>query len=312
MVVGAAALTLVAVSAGGAVAWSQMSDDKPTKGATAAGAKGPAPFPTQSMYVRIDSKPGWPTRCYGDIGRYTPATKERVTLLSGATCDMLPERSPDGTKVAFTRRTESGSAVWIMDADGGDARKVGDVSGGRVTWSRDGTKLAVLRKDENGTPQVYTMGLNGESPEKATDDPAAKDDPMWSPTADTLVFWSQRGGDQAIYTCDLSNPTAGWKRITPKGIVANDPEWSPDGKQIAYTRGKYPKGHIWVVNADGTGHRQVTTGSEHEMDPNWSPDGQWLAYVRGPYSKPSLRAIRVNGNDDRSVSDGTDIAHPNW
>ena len=71
------------------------------------------------------------------------------------------------------------------------------------------------------------------------------------------------------------NPT----RITP-GIINADPSWSPDGKQIAFTRFngcREPEcvfGDVWVMDADGTDQRLVTKG----FNPSWSPDGERLAY----------------------------------
>jgi TolB protein len=51
------------------------------------------------------------------------------------------------------------------------------------------------------------------------------------------------------------------------------PRWSPDGTRIAYGHG----GRLWVMNADGTGRRALTTGSASGAA--WSPDGTKLAYA---------------------------------
>jgi dipeptidyl aminopeptidase/acylaminoacyl peptidase len=66
---------------------------------------------------------------------------------------------------------------------------------------------------------------------------------------------------------------------------AADPQVSPDGRQVAYERHffdiKSDRGRtaIWVVSADGTGHRPLAAGSFTESMPRWSPDGRRLAYV---------------------------------
>ncbi|KAB2344376.1 protein kinase domain-containing protein [Actinomadura rudentiformis] len=314
VVAGAAALTLVAASGAGAAVWMLQSDDKKDPNTTTNGnltAAGPAPLPTAPMYVRIDTQKGWPKKCYGDIGRFTPGTKKIEPLITGSTCDVLPERSPAGDKIAFTRNDGDTHEAWVANSNGSNPRKVSsDLAGGRLTWSPDGTRLAGMVKDGDNR-QIAIMTIATGKVQRLTSDSSEKDDPMWSPKSDTLVFWSKRDDDQAIYTLDIANP-ATWTKRSKDGVTANDPEWSPDGTKIAYTRGAYPNGDIWVMNADGSGDRKLTKGSQHEMDPNWSRDGKWLAYVRGPYSEPRVRAIRLDGTGDTAITDDADIGHPNW
>lgn len=62
---------------------------------------------------------------------------------------------------------------------------------------------------------------------------------------------------------------------------AGDPQISPDGKQVVYTRSYIDKvndtwtGALWIMNSDGTKHRFLAEGS----NPVWSPDGTRLAYI---------------------------------
>ncbi len=66
---------------------------------------------------------------------------------------------------------------------------------------------------------------------------------------------------------------------------ASDPQLSPDGKQIVYVRNfmdimsDLRRSNLWSINADGTGHRPLTTGSRNDSAPRWSPDGKRLLYV---------------------------------
>ena len=59
------------------------------------------------------------------------------------------------------------------------------------------------------------------------------------------------------------------------------PDWSPDGRRIAMggQNTSTSDTHIYVMNANGSGRRQVTFGSG-EISPSWAPDGQSLAFVK--------------------------------
>ncbi|MEW2353900.1 protein kinase [Spirillospora sp. NPDC029432] len=304
---GAGAAAVAVVLAGGGLLVALLGDE-PAKRAPAVKPGGP---PTEALLVRIDTKAGWPKECHGDIGTYTPGHDAAVPLVTGAACDMLPERSPDGRTIAFTRRNGARTEAWLVNPDGSDPRRVTDrLAGGRVTWSPDGRQLAFMGK-EGGVRQIYAITIGETEPRRLTSDAADKDDPMWSSTG-RLAFWSKRDGTQAIFTLDPRNPGA-WRKVTADGVPAADPEWSPDGTRIAYTRGAYPEADVWVANADGSGARRVTAGAEHEMDAAWSRDGEWICYARGPYEKPEIRTVKADGTGDRPFGPkGGGIGHPSW
>lgn len=64
-------------------------------------------------------------------------------------------------------------------------------------------------------------------------------------------------------------------RLTSDGL-SHAPRWSPDGKRIAFNR----SGDIWLMNANGTGRRQLTSGSARDREPTWSPDGTRVGFTR--------------------------------
>jgi dipeptidyl aminopeptidase/acylaminoacyl peptidase len=76
--------------------------------------------------------------------------------------------------------------------------------------------------------------------------------------------------------------------------LATDPQISPDGKKIVYIRRfadpmtdrRYS--NVWIINADGTDHRPITTGNRSDSSPRWSPDGTRLAYLSDADGKPQI------------------------
>jgi Tol biopolymer transport system component len=57
------------------------------------------------------------------------------------------------------------------------------------------------------------------------------------------------------------------------------PQWSPDGNRLAFYSDRSGRFEIWLINADGTGLRQLThTSGQSAVYPFWSPDGSRIVY----------------------------------
>src|ERR1700751_4611686 len=77
-------------------------------------------------------------------------------------------------------------------------------------------------------------------------------------------------------------------------MLPTDPQISPDGKKIVYVRGfsdpmtdrRYS--NLWIINADGTEHRALTTGNHGDSSPRWSPDGSRIAYLSDADGKQQI------------------------
>jgi Tol biopolymer transport system component len=70
-----------------------------------------------------------------------------------------------------------------------------------------------------------------------------------------------------------------------------NPVWSSDGASLALARSRAPfgPGSLWVMNADGSGKRQLTAGID-ARDPSWNPTGTRLVYD----SRNDLYTLRVS------------------
>jgi TolB protein len=70
-------------------------------------------------------------------------------------------------------------------------------------------------------------------------------------------------------------------------------DWSPDGQKIAFERDRKRAVQIYVMNADGSGVTQLTTGAGFHGTPGWSPDGSSLAIDTAWGDYPARQGIWI-------------------
>ena len=92
--------------------------------------------------------------------------------------------------------------------------------------------------------------------------------------------------------------------------------WSPDGRKIAFGRGRDGNDDIHVMNADGSGQRNLTrTRNALNQGALWSPDGRKIAFTRisGSDPAPEIYVMNVDGSGQRRLTRSTaaDI-FPTW
>ena len=104
--------------------------------------------------------------------------------------------------------------------------------------------------------------------------PSVKPSPSPSPTAEGSVLAFERGG--AIWVAGADGQGA---RQVVGGGDLSEPCWSPDGRQILYTRGRGMAAELYLVAAAGGSTRRLTSNARPESGATWSPDGSRIAYT---------------------------------
>jgi Tol biopolymer transport system component len=236
-------------------------------------------------------------------------TKIRVPTKLPPPGESLIALSPDGLELAYL----ADGALWRLPVHGashpeiaGPPRRITEPIPSwqqalDVAWSRDGKWLAChvweRPAEGSGVTTIYLVPSEGGEPRKA---PVPKDwthpgDPMvgLSPDGKWLAFTSLKENESETRNSIFIAPPAGGtaRMVTPP--ISNQPEFSPDGKRIAYVgllpaperSPQNPVGRqVWVTDVSGGTPKLI-----FEMPPRgrlrspvWSPDGRMLAFLATP------------------------------
>ena len=126
---------------------------------------------------------------------------------------------------------------------------------------------------------VFVANADGTAATRLTSDESDAS-PVWSPDGRTIAFCRmEHSGSYDRYIAVIRPDGSGLRRL---GTVAgHSPVWSPDGKTIAFSGEGWTPTPVYLVNADGTGTRNVIARADSLGGFAWSPDGRRIAYSDG-------------------------------
>lgn len=232
--------------------------------------------------------------------------------------------SPDGEKLLFLSDDRGGLDLWTMNPDG--TGKVRLTEGGRIVpipglsgygadWSSDGKRIVYTSclfenaAIQEGPPAVnlsairteadiWIMDADGGNKKQLTTGGDARL-PLWQPQGDRIAYLVDRSGNREIWT--MQSDGTGKTQVTFSEASVSGYSWSPDGARIAYVvaspHGTLPEFSLWVINSDGSGSEQLTTGNR-DRSPVWSPDGTRIAFR----SESRDRALWVMKSDGSGLA----------
>jgi len=198
--------------------------------------------------------------------------------------------STDGRRLAFAMTPpEGGSAVYVIDCDGGTPRRITSAPGdwAHPHWSADGARLF----------------FNGPSPRPARD----------GGEATAIYSAAPDGSDRRMhFACD---------------DLCTFPNPSPDGQWIAFRKALPEAGRNWeqqasarnsevvVARMDGSEQRNLSNDPGFDGWPTWSRDGAWVIFASARDGKPSagqIFRVRADGGPVERLTpdDGWSRAQP--
>lgn len=202
---------------------------------------------------------------------YTKITEGTLVLLTtGGGTQASP--NSQGTKVAFTSKRSGNQDIWVIDLD--DLAEAKNTAKALTTHTR------------------------------------ADYQPAWSPVDNRIVFVSERGGSQDIWSIKADG--TGLTQLTRDdgATVYQDshPTWSPDGSQIAFSRGS----DIWVMTDEGLDLHPITNNTvETNCEPEWSFDGRKITFRKSLYAD-HLFVMDNDGTDEIQVTEEDNTFSPSF
>jgi TolB protein len=152
--------------------------------------------------------------------------------------------------------------------------------------------IAFMKEDSDGFWQTWVANKDLSDQVKLTSESADSGWAVWKPGGDKLAFESNRADpdpddSNAINDIFTMNPDgSGIVKLTHSEDLSETAGWSPDGSKIAFgsdRRNGALRGEIYVMDADGSNVRRVTTlpeKAEFDYAPQFSPDGRRLVFTR--------------------------------
>lgn len=190
--------------------------------------------------------------------------------------DSAPRWSPDGRGLAFVADRGDGAQVMLARLDGGEPRRLTSAAHGasQPAWSPDGRRLAFVARTGDWADPDERTALERNAPRVVTGLLNRFDGTGWYDSRRAHLFVVDVDGESAAV------------QVTDGDWDDADPDWSPDGRRLAFTSDRNDTRHderhsdVWVTTVTGARRaRRLTRGLGTAASPKWSPSGERIAYV---------------------------------
>lgn len=273
------------------------------------------------------------------IKRYDTQTGDIEILIEGTGGAIRPTPSPDGTKLAYIKRDDFNSSLYLLDLKSGETTKLfGELDRDmQETWAIHGVYPTMAWTQDNKDIFFWAKGkinrLNVAS-KTLTDIPfsvktelAVQPSVRFKQDIDKDVFdvkmlrMAQVSPDGSKVAFEAlgkiwlkSLPDGKMSRLTElnNGIEELYPQWSRDGKNIVFTTwNDQEQGTVQVISAIGGKPKQLTSEPGKYVEPTFSPDGELVVYrktqggnltPRTWSQEPGLYKVDIKGKQNKKIS----------
>jgi len=182
--------------------------------------------------------------------------------------------SPDGSQIIFSNSVNGKIfQLWQVGREGGDAHQLYSTAGNisSAAWAPNGQNIALTISSLANTASydIYILNLETQNIAQLTKGELSNigGSVDWSPDGRSLVIFAGAPGDKNIFLVDtVSGQTT---QLTSGGNNAA-PAFSPDGNWIVFNSQRTGNADIFIMKADGTDVRQLTTDPQADWQPRWA------------------------------------------
>ncbi len=192
-----------------------------------------------------------------------------------------PAISPDGRYIAFSVRQHGQTLLYVVQADGTNARMVTDSLDlqGAPAWAPDGQSITSAAGD-HGVPHLFRVPVDGRSPALFVREYSV--DPAWAPDGRFVVYSGPDIGttfsvkavtaEAAVHPLPALTLTRGARHLT----------FLPGGRALVLLRGEIQHKNLWLIDLETSAERQLTnlTPDFDIRDFDISPDGREVVLER--------------------------------
>jgi Tol biopolymer transport system component/DNA-binding winged helix-turn-helix (wHTH) protein len=253
--------------------------------------------------------------------------KRRLTQIGSREFgDWGPVFSADGRKLAFMRElTMSASAVYVLPLSSalipvGPPKRVTRESTAvqGLAWIPDGSGLVFSSGGHLGLSRMQRITLAAAGAKQV-------DQPQPLPFGEHAAGISISRSGRLVYSAQFRDTNI-WKLalrgsdrravgpLAASTLDEHTPDYSPDGKRLAFASTRSGAEEIWISDADGSNPIQMTSmGGPQCGNPRWSPDGRVILFNSRREGSADLYLLRPdNGEIRRITDDAAEEVEPRW
>jgi Tol biopolymer transport system component len=256
-----------------------------------------------------------------DIYRIDPGGGPAHVIRGTGREETNPAISPDGRWIAYSVGREFSRDIWIMNAEGDQARQLtfDPADDWAPEWSLDGRSL-VFNSRRAGGPDLFLMrdGVEGFAERRIvnlTARPADEEYPAFLEDGRIALATNYWGGNRDIATIDPARPRSDrdMRHLTTGLSYELYPASVPGGRIVIARGSDYLSTRLFAMSAIGADIEPLTEDRALAKFPAVSPDGSRVVYSRGPFDAAELYLLPIEGGrPERLTRNMKHAFQPDW